>query len=280
MNGDQVMPVPMACDLYFGKDPQINIEILLAAVAKRLGEVEYVNSMFVFPNGQNETDKSRIYFRFPAEQCSFTEEQHEEFKIVFDQSRHTPNAAEIFESCRYSITLEDFMIAEHWQKRFHYFQEILLAILEHVPGAKLLHWIESQHVMTPEYYLQESLQTSAGLFGPINLRVYHDPTGQYTLVDTLGLDTMWLYDLQCNFNSKLDLREVKDRLMFYAMYIFDNSNVIQNGNTLDGMHGEKWLCETKPSIIAPERPVVDIYPGAAFAGKLVIPSHAANSSMV
>ena len=84
-------------------------------------------------------------------------------------------------------------------------------------------------------------------------------------MDTLGLNTFQLPDIQCHFVG-LNPSDVATFLFNTAKYIFDEGDVIENGDTIEGIEkGQEWVCGHEESLVGPERIVLDINPGGNFS---------------
>jgi len=78
------------------------------------------------------------------------------------------------------------------------------------------------------------------------------------LMDTVGLSLFGLPDFQIRFDN-LNESEVAGLLWNYAYYIFEQGDVIENGNTLLGLEpNTKWRCERQISLATPERVVINV----------------------
>ena len=84
------------------------------------------------------------------------------------------------------------------------------------------------------------------------------------LFDTLGLTPIGLPDLQCHCKN-LEPNQIVVFMRNLAAYLFEYGDVIEDGNTVEGIHHEKWVCRKEDAIISPMRVVLDIHMGE-FAG--------------
>lgn len=91
------------------------------------------------------------------------------------------------------------------------------------------------------------------------------------LVDTLGMSTLFLPDLQYHFHD-LDQNEVVRHANNLASYILQNDNPIKDGDTVDGLengritHKVKWECHYKNALVQPPRAVLDFHTGPFASG--------------
>ena len=77
-------------------------------------------------------------------------------------------------------------------------------------------------------------------------------------MDTLGLHVFGLPDLQCHFRGR-EPGEIAGLLYATATYVFDEGDVIADGNTISGLDpNERYVCRREPSLLEPSRPVIDV----------------------
>ena len=91
------------------------------------------------------------------------------------------------------------------------------------------------------------------------------------IVDTIGMGTLGLLDLQYHFRT-IDVNEIVCHASNVLIYIFENNNPIKNGDTIDSIRDGfitdsiMWKCQYEDSLIQPLRPVIDINAGVYAAG--------------
>jgi hypothetical protein len=154
-----------------------------------------------------------------------------------------------------------------YKTRLVLFHNVLEAVLTVAP-CEVIHWVPSQQMINPSVYLamRQKGEFHTLLCG-INVRLYLVTNGEENekLMDTMGLGTLGLPDLQCHFKG-LEPRDVAGVLYDTAYYLFDNGDVIETGHTLKGIQDvDKWKCQREYSMINPKRDVLDINPGEPFA---------------
>ncbi|MFR8820039.1 MAG: DUF4261 domain-containing protein, partial [Evtepia gabavorous] len=92
------------------------------------------------------------------------------------------------------------------------------------------------------------------------------------LIDTVGMSTLFLPDLQYHFHG-MDPNWVVNHAYNAASYILANDNPIEDGETIDGVaDGQmcreiQWKCQYEDALIQPPRGVVDIHMGDYASGK-------------
>jgi len=95
------------------------------------------------------------------------------------------------------------------------------------------------------------------LYGICNVRLYNITGSQErdVLMDIVGLNSLGLPDFQIRFSS-FEENVIARLLWNYAYYIYEQGDIIEDGNTLEGItSGSRWKCERVISLIPPERVV-------------------------
>jgi len=91
------------------------------------------------------------------------------------------------------------------------------------------------------------------------------------LIDTVGMSTLFLPDLQYHFHD-MDPNWVVNHAYNVASYILEHDNPIQDGETIDGVADGRmcreiqWKCQYEDALIQPPRGVLDIHMGEYAAG--------------
>ena len=91
------------------------------------------------------------------------------------------------------------------------------------------------------------------------------------LVDTLGMNTLFLPDLQYHFHG-MDPNAVVNHAYNVLSYIYDNDNPLKSGDHIDGIENGKmsmdvqWNVQYEDALIQPIRDVLDINMGEYAAG--------------
>ena len=100
----------------------------------------------------------------------------------------------------------------------------------------------------------------------VNVRLFRVEGDEGACVmDTLGLDALGLPDFQLHFRE-LDPSVMAGHLRNLAAYAFEHGKEIRSGHTISGPDGEgRWRLQLEDSLVAPDRPVLDIDPGPPYA---------------
>lgn len=260
------LPGLLMCRLLFEQEPRLNADRILEAARKRLGNVEApppgMPLVFSFPDFKIEFTDAAI----PAQCVVMVPDKHTAPKLpeeAFQQNWHWPEAGNTARNCRYELMVTDFLSRTMpYPRRAELFMDFLAALIEatgpdaiySVAGEKLIDPAELIHVWSGE--------DRPPLYGICNVRLYNisNTTPGAMLMDTVGLHILGLPDVQLLF-SGYEPNDMAGLLWSYAEYIYDNGDVIESGNTLEGLaKGSKWKCERMISQTAPERIVINVQP--------------------
>jgi hypothetical protein len=103
------------------------------------------------------------------------------------------------------------------------------------------------------------------LMGLLNVRLFRVEGTSDVVMDTLGLHTFGLPDLQCHCRG-LEASRLAALLGDAGAYIFEHGDVIEDGHTLEGLEpGQRWACQHEKALLHPDRVVIDIDPGVLHA---------------
>lgn len=197
---------------------------------------------------------------------------------VFDQSHwdemilaqfwDCPDRENFIKRCRYSIMASNFMAAGlPIMERFQIIADYADMILEVFPECIGIYWPHSQKLVTREYF-QQSHWNFANLHfldGGLNVRFFNITGTNEMLFDTLGFTPIGLPDLQCHC-KELVPNDVVYFLRNLAVYLYEAGDIIQDGNTVEGIDHGKWRCQREDSMAKPKRMVLDIHAGQYAAG--------------
>jgi len=182
------------------------------------------------------------------------------------QSWGCPDAASLLEDSAHTLLVTEMMARLlDPSGRVRLFHGVLQAVIEEtIPDA--LVFKHSQQVVDPQAYLAAINDAPIKRPGSLNVRFFNISNSDGDMImDTRGLHEVGLHDLQCHFRE-LDPNEVSRVLLDSAIYIFENGAVIESGNTIVSVEPDsKWVCQFENSLIPPDRELLDLNPGPAFA---------------
>lgn len=185
------------------------------------------------------------------------------YTTAIQQAWHWPDAREAVERSSYSLILHDLVAsALPHQQRLELFTGVLKALLETLP-CEAVYWRSSDKLVEPQAYLA-ALEEGQLLYGALNIRMYQAPPpieGRSDLVmDSCGLAALGIPDVQCHFHS-LEPNEMAGFLLNIAHYLYNQGDVISDGETVGYDEEQRWACEHQYSLVQPRRIVLDINPG-------------------
>lgn len=192
----------------------------------------------------------------------------EKYESAFQQSWSFPEVRKVVATTKFSVLVTDLMASALEPKdRIHLFLKALMGITEALP-CTVIYW-----PLTEQFVEVQSLRSafarsvsSACSSGPLNVRFFNISNSPGDMVmDTLGLGALGQTDLQCHFRG-MDPQAVARILLNTAVYLLENGDVIENGQTVQGRSPmEKWKCQYEDSLLKPSRVVLDLNPGGQYA---------------
>jgi hypothetical protein len=258
-------PEMLTVKLLFVDKPNLDADKILSEVKKYFAHVENPVRdkalLFSFPDFQIELAGAKM----PA-QClvAIPGENDPEIEIpaiAFQQNWHWPEANDTAKTCKYELLVTDLMTRTlAYKQRLVLFMNFLVAVTKatnpdviySVYGQKLIKPIDLTNIWDKE---EKQL-----LYGICNVRLYNLTDVNELLMDTIGLNSIGLPDFQIKFKG-YETNEIADLLWNYAYYIYEQGDVIENGNTLEGITiGSKWKCERQTSLLDHERIVINVQP--------------------
>ena len=185
-----------------------------------------------------------------------------------------PDHDKILEECKYSITAVDMLAGGlSSQDRAELEMDYLSALLELFPGCKAVLFVNSGKLFKADDIRSRSLPDgSMFTYFAVNIRFFKVQDTDDMLVDTLGMDTVFLPDLQYHFHGA-DPNHVVRHAYNLLCYILDNNCPIEDDDTVDGFDSNgklspsiQWRCCYGQSLVEPSREVIDIHMGELASG--------------
>lgn len=256
-------------ELMFEDAPNFQIEKILGDLKKAVGDTDILTSSkdmtaFLFKEHPVKYKDAEM-----PSQCilfsTLNKVEYEKLIPSLQQTRDKENMNELVKKCRYKIAFSDFMpnrSDEH--SRLSLFNNVLKVIINNI-DCKVLHFLNSQILITPRDFV-DRVNEGDPLTGALNVRLFNIQNSEEMLMDTLGLHTFGLPDIQCHF-KELDPNDIARVIFNAGYYIFDKGDIIDDGNTIQGINeNNKWKCQHEESLVEPNRIVIDINPGSPYAG--------------
>lgn len=258
-------PEMLNAKLLFFEKPILNSENILEELKFYFEKVDNSQNnkafLYFFPDIKVELQDATI-----SAQCSIfiPDDINSKAEIsdeAFQQNWHWADANLTAEKCKYEILVTDLMTRTlDYKTRLDLFMNFLVAVTK-ATNPQVVYSVTSQKLIDPLSLVKcWDGREKEILFGIMNVRLFNisNSDTKELLMDTVGLSLLGLPDFQFRF-SDFDESEVARLLWNYAYYIFEQGDVIENGNTLLGLeHNSKWKCERQMSLAAPERVVINV----------------------
>ena len=181
---------------------------------------------------------------------------------AFQQNWHWQNARETATQCTYGILISDLLTRTlHYKLRVELFMKFLVAVTK-ATNPQVIYSIPAKKLIDPAQLVKRWDGSAEVLTGLINVRLFKITNSNIAdiLMDTVGLSYLGLPDFQMFLKSANETR-IAQLLWNYAYYIFERGDIIESGQTLEGVdENSKWKCERKMGSLGPERIVIDVHP--------------------
>ena len=179
----------------------------------------------------------------------------------------------IFRECKYQVVATDMLTAAlSALERANLDADFLEALAELYPTCEAFYFqncgklflaedVRSHQIEGPDRFIR---------FG-VNVRFFNIEGTEDMLIDTVGMSTLFLPDLQYHFHD-MDPNWVVNHAYNVASYILEHDNPIGDGETIDGVaDGQmcreiQWKCQYEDALIQPPREVLDIHMGNYASG--------------
>ena len=247
-------PTALVAEVWYETAPDLADPALLAAFQESAPGAEAQQDSITVPFGSGE--RPLITVIMPATPLGEQGKQRPDVGQTWDWAE----AEETVARCSVSVLVTE-MLSDGWspQDRVSALSRVLVALCQ-ATDAVAVHWPHSQRVCDPELLEVDDLT------GILNVRFFGVSGDEEAMVlDTLGLHVFGLPDLQCHFRGR-EPGEIAGLLYATATYVFDEGDVIADGNTISGLDAdERYACRRETSLLEPSRPVLDVDLGPPYA---------------
>lgn len=277
---------------YIGPDPVFIIHLLMEdkcvipekesmvkIMEKHLGDVQcnkFENNMTGFL-ALNYTTHFKDAEDAPP-QLMITECQKIEKPLLDDVSRSQlwdcEDSEQILNICKYQVIANDMMaVGMYYKDRADMLVNYVEALVEMFPSCKAVLFENSKKMMTREEILNNSYpKETKFIYYAVHARYFKNQDSDDYLVDTLGMSTFFMPDLQYYFHGMNPNNAIQSAYSLLC-YMFENENPIKSGDTVNGtVDGEinpdvKWKVYYTDAMMKPERAVIDVNTGEFASGK-------------
>lgn len=259
-------PEMLMVKLLYSSEPVIQSSLVVEEIKKTYPNMEASTAeaalLFTFPDIKIQLEDAII----PAQHMLAPLDANDAISLpdeAFQQNWHWEEAKTKAAECKYGILATDFMTRTlEYHSRHRLFMTTLIAAIK-VMKPTVVYSVYAQKLMSPDRLAEIwETQENGYLDALLNVRLFNitGSTENEMIMDTIGLYAFGLPDLQVRF-SGYEANQVGKLLWDYAYYIFDNGDVIKDGNTVMGVaEGSKWKCQHEASLLAPYRQVINIMP--------------------
>lgn len=171
----------------------------------------------------------------------------------------------ILSECKYQVVATDMLTAGlEYRKRAELLMDYMEALVELYPQCEAVYFPISGKMFTTDQIRNHQIpREQRFIYFAVNVRFFNIQGTEDKLVDTLGMSILCLPDLQYHFHG-MDPNWVVNHAYNVLLYIYNNDNPIENGETIDGIvNGSmdmqvQWQCHYEDALIQPVRGVLDI----------------------
>ncbi|MGF7045832.1 hypothetical protein J2T13_000292 [Paenibacillus sp. DS2015] len=287
MNDDEVsgFATVIMVEFLFEQMPVLNRNKLLSVLEEHTGTLKFseegkeIPSPFAldFSGAEEDGVPPQVFFHMdhkvtfedgvvPAQSVIHAPQPIRDFKrfdSALQQSWHWPDARQTVNNCTYSIRVHDLFTARlPYKQRLELILGLVMAMIEAVP-CTAIYWHTSDKLVDPTAYLG-AIELDEKLFGAVNLRLFNtgDTEPKEMIMDTLGLSALGIPDLQCHF-TEMDPSEIARNLLVISKYLYDQGDIVKNGETIGTSANKGYLCEHQHALVVPARYVLDLNPSIA-----------------
>jgi hypothetical protein len=181
---------------------------------------------------------------------------------------------QILESCKYQVFATDMMAAAlYYKERAELDMDFMEALVELFPQCKAVYFQNSGKLFTAETIRNHKIpRESRFIYFAVNVRFFNIQGSENKMVDSLGMHTLFMPDLQYHFHG-MEPNWVVNHAYNALSYMFDHENPIKSGDPIDGIvdgamsREVMWKCQYEDALIQPVREVIDIFMNEYAAGE-------------
>lgn len=167
--------------------------------------------------------------------------------------------------CRYQIVGVDMLAsALHYKERAELDMDFTEALLELFPTCKAVYFQNSGKLFLANDIRNHQVPREYRFINfAVNVRFFNIQGTNDMMVDSVGMHTLFLPDLQYHFHD-FNHNWVINHAYNVLCYIFDNENPIESGDPIDAIvdgfmsREVMWRCNYEMALIQPIRQVIDI----------------------
>lgn len=194
-------------------------------------------------------------------------------EITGSQMWDCPESKEILSECKYHVVATDMLAgAMEYKDRADMLMDYMEALVEMYPTCVAVLFQTSGKMFTRDKIVNHRIPAkNRFIYFAVNVRFFNIQETDDRMVDSLGMSTLCLPDLQYHFHG-MDPNWVVNHAYNMLSYIYDNNCPIESGETIDGIENGaisrnvQWKCHYEEALIQPSRLVLDICMGKFASG--------------
>lgn len=179
----------------------------------------------------------------------------------------------ILNECKYQIIATDMMAAAlPILERANLDMDFLDALAQLYPTCEAFYFPNcGKLILADEVRTHQISGADRFIRFGVNARFFNIQDTDDMVVDTVGMSTLFLPDIQYHFHGT-DPNFVVNHAYNLASYILLNDNPIESGETVDGLvdgrmnRDLQWKCQYEEALIQPSREVLDVCMGEYASG--------------
>lgn len=270
---------PLLIEILFERHEELpEKDHILPIVEKHVGNVEYLSNekgsiCFSAKDYPVEFSEGKAFPMLMLNECTeFIGKDIDEFtrSQMWDAMDEKDS---ILSECKYQMLAIDMLSSPLEAKsRANLLMDYLDSLAEAFPKARAFYFPVSGKLFSAEKVKGHGIPgPDRFIFFAVNVRFFTIDGTDDMLIDTVGMSTLMLPDLQYHFHSA-DPDEIVNHAYNTASYILANNSPIKSGETIDGTRNGKlsrevqWKCQYEESLIQPTREVLDINMGPNASG--------------
>ena len=194
--------------------------------------------------------------------------------IAMSQMWDCPDSKEIFSKCRYRVCAMDMLTAGmEYKEKARLIVDFVDVLLELYPECKAVYFENSGKMLSRKSIVNSQMPPDRRfIYYAVNVRYFNILGGNSMLIDSLGMSTLFLPDVQFHFHG-MDPNPVFSYAYNLLSYIYDTNCLIESGDKIDGIKEGKispnvqWECRYEDALVQPVRLVLDVHMGEYASGK-------------
>lgn len=184
------------------------------------------------------------------------------------------NRDRILEECKHQVIAVDMLAgALEAQERAKLDMDFAEALAELYPDCEAIVFGNSGKLFLADEVRHHNIpEKDRFIKFAVNVRFFNVQDSDDMVIDTIGMGTLYLPDIQYHFHG-FDPNIIVNHAYCTASYILDNDNPIKAGDSIDAAMEDgsfsrsiQWTCNYENSLIQPSRPIIDICMGIYASG--------------